>query len=98
MSSLWRPSAADSPHLWSAPESRIEFVLRGSYVEEAATTQAIDAARSLGYGYHRAVRRWRRWSLHRVPTTHATRPIHADRGTVVLVVRWRTTAIARTHP
>lgn len=95
---LWRPCAAETNNLGSASWSRIEFVLRGSYVEEAAHTLSIGTARRFGYGYHRTVRHWRRWSLHKVPTTHASRPIHVDRGTVVLVVRWRTTAIARTHP
>lgn len=95
--SLWHPCAAETDHLVSRSRSRIEFVLRGSYVEEAATTQAIFTAQCYRYGYHRTVRHWRRWSIHKVPTTHASRPIHVDRGTVVLVVRWRVTSIARTH-
>ena len=71
------------------PWSLATFVLRGGYMELAADTTSLALAAERGLGVHPTVRDWRRWSIHKVPTTHAHRIIHADRGTVTLVARWR---------
>lgn len=71
------------------PWSFITIILRGGYIEEAAHTTVLNIAAERGYGVHSTIRRWRRWSIHRMPLTVAHRIIHADQDTLTLMLRWR---------
>lgn len=86
---LWRPRPDDELDLHTHPWSFITIILRGGYVEEAAHTSNLALAAERGYGVHRTIRAWRRWTVHRMPLTVAHRIIHADTGTLTLVLRWR---------
>lgn len=71
------------------PWSFVTIILRGGYIEEAAHTMVLKLAAEHGYGVDVTVRRWRRWSIHRMPLTVAHRIIHADQDTLTLMLRWR---------
>lgn len=91
---LWRPEAdpitLDSQVVLSTqPWAQYEIVLRGSYVELAAATPVLDLAQAGGLGVNHTLRRWKRWSRHRLPFTVARGLIHVEDGTLVLVARWR---------
>lgn len=95
---FWRPGDhRASDKLRANPWPSIEFILRGSYVEEGANTSMLELGLERGYGVHRTVRPWKRWSIHRTPTCVARRIIHADQGTVVLVARWFRTSTPRVY-
>ncbi len=70
----------------------ITLVLRGGYTEEWASTDEAGLAAKLAARYPKAyrpgVRRsWPRWSIHRMPLDVAHRIVHAQPGTITLVLR-----------
>lgn len=77
----------------------VTLILRGGYIDEQSQVrEAIEFAQSaeqfeLVDGEPRGSvprgvrRRWRRWSVHRMPLHVAHRIVHADPGTVTLVIR-----------
>lgn len=66
------------------PWAFLSVVLRGGYIEEWAETRHACQRWATPQ-----VRRWRRWSIHRMPLTVAHRITAVEPGTVTLVVRGR---------
>jgi hypothetical protein len=84
----WYPGRDLHDHPWPF----VSIVLRGSYAEEAEQTRYSHIVAMLhegGIGVAGIKRRWRRWSVHRMPLTVAHRITWCEPQTVTLVLRGR---------
>lgn len=74
---IFLPDTDRHPH--DHPWRFASLILRGGYVEEAHTTP-------LRTGVAGTLRRWERWTLHRMPLEWAHKIASVDPGTVTLVI------------